>query len=182
MLYGPVSPKMYLPMGCSRSEMRSHNFALSGWEPSWTFFLSNNTICIVGACGLSHLDLPLCSQLLFLKIASVQELETGQHWLYCGTGLVPSNETCKCISWVQTSYHLIQDIIVPRPNVTIFSCLWMYPALVTQPRCIFSMLRHITGLSREQKLLKEQSMCFCLAVCIAKLGTINKKVLNELLF
>lgn len=120
MLYGLYHQKCTHPMGCSRSEMRSHNFALSGWEPSWTFFLSN-TICIVGACGLSHLDLPLASNFCFWRSRQSRSWRQDSTDLYCGTGETgPSNETCKCISWVQTSYHLIQDIVVPRPNVTIF--------------------------------------------------------------
>ena len=51
-----------------------------------------------------------------------------------------------------------------------------------QPQCVVALLRNITGLSREQEALKGQSMFFCLTVCMAELGTINKKVLNELLF
>lgn len=149
-----------------------------------------HSFSVIPFASLEHVASPIW--FLLWPPASVSEdcVSPGAGDRSALTYTVGTNWRNGSFKWDMQVYLMSPDFLPPYSGHScpqtkcnyFFSWLWVYPALVTQPRCVFSMLRHITGLSREQEAFKGQSMFFCLAVCIANLGTINKKVLNELLF
>lgn len=70
-------------------------------------------------------------------------------------------------------YHLIQDIIVPRPNVTIFFLSLDVSSIGdSAPLHLSPCSDTLLVLPGNKKLLKAKHVL--LSCCIAKLGTINK--------